>query len=89
MPDYGRLNESDGGPLILPERRLAESGPQHWETIMNDWAGGSESRNYGIKRITDPQKLSELLWIIFSLSMVAAALLFYAWVRNQIISIGY
>jgi cell division protein FtsL len=56
---------------------------------MVDWAGGSENRNYGIKRITDPQKLSELLWIIFSLVMVAGALLFYAWIRSQIISVGY
>jgi len=56
---------------------------------MVDWAGGSEHRNYGIKRITDPQKLSELLWIIFSLVLVAGALLFYAWIRSQIISIGY
>ena len=56
---------------------------------MIDWAGGIENRNYGIKRVTDPQKLSELLWIIFSLVMVAGALLFYAWVRSQIISMGY
>jgi cell division protein FtsL len=56
---------------------------------MIDWAGGIEDRNYGIKRITDPQKLSELLWIIFSLVVVAGALLFYAWARSQIISIGY
>jgi len=56
---------------------------------MVDWAGGIEDRNYGIKRITDPQRLSELLWIISSLVFVAAALLFYAWNRGQIISIGY
>jgi cell division protein FtsL len=56
---------------------------------MIDWADGIENRNYGIKRITDPQKLSELLWIIFSLVMLAGSLLFYAWVRNQIISMGY
>lgn len=56
---------------------------------MVDWAGGIEDRNYGIKRITDPQRLSELLWIIFSLVFVAGALLFYAWTRSQIIGIGY
>ncbi len=56
---------------------------------MYDWAGGSEDRNYGIKRITDPRKLSELLRIILSLSVIAGALLFYSWVRSQIIGIGY
>ncbi len=54
-----------------------------------DWAGGIEDRNYGIRRITDSQKLSELLWIISSLAMVAGALLFYAWIRSQIVSMGY
>ncbi len=56
---------------------------------MIDWAGGIENRNYGIKRITDSQKLLELLSIIFSLVMIAGALVFYAWVRSQIISMGY
>jgi len=56
---------------------------------MIDWAGGMENRNYGIKRITNPQKMAELLWIIFSLVMVGGALLFYAWVRSQIINTGY
>ncbi|HYK90992.1 MAG TPA: cell division protein FtsL [Acidobacteriota bacterium] len=56
---------------------------------MIDWACGIENRNYGIKRITDPQKLSELLWIIFSLAMVAGVLLFYASIRSQITSMGY
>ncbi len=54
-----------------------------------DWVGGIEDRNYGIRRITDSQKLSELLWIISSLAMVAGALLFYAWIRSQIVSMGY
>ena len=56
---------------------------------MIDWAGGNEHRNYSISKITDPQKLSELLWIMSALSLVAGALLFYAWARSQIIDIGY
>ncbi len=56
---------------------------------MIDWVGGTEDRNYQISKITGPQKLSELLWFIFALSMVAAALLFSAWIRSRIIDIGY
>ncbi len=56
---------------------------------MIDWVGGIENRNYGIKRITDPQKLSELLGIILSLATIAGVLLVYAWIRSQIIDIGY
>jgi cell division protein FtsL len=66
-----------------------EAGPATWEVAMHDWAGEIADRNYGIKRITDPQKLSELLAIIFSLALIAATLLFYAWNRSQIVSIGY
>ncbi len=54
-----------------------------------DWVGGIEDRNYGIRRITDSQKLQELLCIISSLAMVAGALFFYAWIRSQIVSMGY
>ncbi len=56
---------------------------------MMDWADGIENRNFGIRRITDKKRLSELLWMMFSLIMVAGAFFFYAWVRSQIISIGY
>jgi cell division protein FtsL len=56
---------------------------------MNDWAGEIENRNYGIKRITDLQKLTELLWILFPLAMIAGILLFCAWNRSQIVGMGY
>jgi cell division protein FtsL len=59
------------------------------ELIMVDWAGGIEARNYSIKHETDMRNLAELLWIILSLVMVAAVLLFYIWVRSHIVNTGY
>jgi cell division protein FtsL len=56
---------------------------------MTDWADGIETRNYGIKCVIDARILSELVRTIVCLAMVAGALLFYLWVRSQIISIGY
>ena len=56
---------------------------------MTDWAAGIETRNYGIKSETDVRMLSELMHIILALAMVAGALLFYSWIRNQIINTGY
>jgi len=56
---------------------------------MMDWAGDIEARNYGIKRRTDRRNLVDLLRIIGSLLMVAGVLLFYAWVRSNIVDIGY
>jgi cell division protein FtsL len=56
---------------------------------MMDWAEDIESRNYGIKRRTDRRNLADLLRIIGSLLMVGCVLLFYAWVRSQIVDIGY
>jgi len=56
---------------------------------MTDWADGIELRNYGIKCVIDLGVLSELVRTITCLAMVAGALLFYSWVRSQIISIGY
>ena len=56
---------------------------------MTDWAEGIESRNYGIKNDTNIHMLSELMRIILSLAVIAAALLFYSWVRSQIIYTGY
>jgi len=56
---------------------------------MIDWSSETENRNYGIKRMTDSKRLSELLWIISSLAVVAGMLCFYAWIRSQIIHVGY
>jgi len=56
---------------------------------MTDWADGIETRNYGIKREFDGCMFSESLRTILSLALVAGALVFYSWVRNQIISTGY
>ena len=56
---------------------------------MRDWAAGIETRNYGIKRDIDAGMLSELMKTIAALVLMAGALLFYSWVRSQIISTGY
>ena len=56
---------------------------------MTDWADGIETRNYGIKNEIDVHMLSELMRIIVALAMVAGALLFYSWIRNQIVNTGY
>jgi cell division protein FtsL len=56
---------------------------------MTDWADGIETRNYGIKNEIDGSMLSELIRMIIPLVMIAAALLFYSWVRSQIVNTGY
>ncbi len=56
---------------------------------MTDWADGIETRNYGIKSEIDGSMLSELIRTISPLAMIAAALLFYSWVRSQIVNTGY
>jgi cell division protein FtsL len=56
---------------------------------MTDWAEGIETRNYGIKCVIDARILSELVRTIVCLAMVAGALLFYSWVRGQIVNTGY
>ena len=56
---------------------------------MTDWAEGIETRNYGIRSEIDAGMLSELMRTIVALMIVAAALLFYSWVRSQIVSTGY
>jgi cell division protein FtsL len=56
---------------------------------MTDWAEGIETRNYGIKSELDAGMLSELMRVIVALVMVAGALLFYSWVRSQIVNTGY
>ena len=56
---------------------------------MTDWADGIETRNYGIKSELDGSMLSELMRTIIPLAMIACALLFYSWVRSQIVNTGY
>ena len=56
---------------------------------MTDWADGIETRNYGIKSEVDAGMLSELLRNIVPLAMIAGALLFYSWVRSEIVNTGY
>jgi cell division protein FtsL len=56
---------------------------------MMDWAGGTEARNYGIRRATDSRNLSELLQIVLFLVAIAGVLSFYLWIRSQIINVGY
>jgi cell division protein FtsL len=56
---------------------------------MTDWSDGIETRNYGIKCKIDRRMFLELMRNIISLAMVAGTLVFYSWVRNQIIDTGY
>jgi cell division protein FtsL len=56
---------------------------------MTDWADGIEIRNNGIKCVIDARVFSELLRTIITLGMIAGALLFYSWVRSQIVNTGY
>lgn len=54
-----------------------------------DWAGGTEARNYGIRRAADSRIMSELLLMVLFLGAIAGVLSFYLWIRSQIINIGY
>jgi len=56
---------------------------------MTDWADGIETRNYGIRSGIDTGMLSELMRSIVALAMAAGALLFFSWVRSQIVNTGY
>ncbi len=56
---------------------------------MTDWADGSEMRNNGIKCVIDARIVSEFLRTIVSLGMIGGALLFFSWVRGQIVDTGY
>lgn len=56
---------------------------------MIDWADGIEVSNYGIKREMDFRHLMELLWIIFTLLVLAGVLVFHSWERSQIVNMGY
>jgi len=56
---------------------------------VTDWADGIETRNYGIQPKIDRDMFLELVRSILSLALVAGALVFCSWVRNQIINTGY
>lgn len=56
---------------------------------MTDWAGGIETRNYGIKCKIEAGTLMELMRIIIVFALVAGAFLHYSWIRSHIISTGY
>ena len=73
--------------LERPENAFARA--YELELAMTDWADGIETRNYGIKSEIDGSMLSELIRMIVPLVMIAAALLFYSWVRSQIVNTGY
>jgi len=53
---------------------------------MTDWADGIETRNYGIKCKTNGAMLMELMYTIAAFAIVAGALLFYSWIRSEIIN---
>lgn len=56
---------------------------------MTDWAEGIEGRNDCIYILVEVRWFSDLMRAILSLAMVAGALVFYSWVRNQMIQTGY
>ena len=56
---------------------------------MVDWAAGIQTRNYGIRREPDARSMKEMTWIVSSMIVMAGVLLFYSWVRNQMINQGY
>jgi cell division protein FtsL len=59
------------------------------ENKMNDWAAGLETRNYGINSRINTGILFDLLRTMIITSLIAGALLFFSWVRSQIINTGY
>jgi cell division protein FtsL len=56
---------------------------------MVDLAAGTEVRNYGLKRTTDPKILQESLILILPLAVIAGALSFSIWIRSEIVYVGY
>jgi hypothetical protein len=57
--------------------------------MKRDWAAGDQERNYAIRHETDLGALADLFWTILGLSLLAAVLVFLAWSRSRIVSIGY
>ncbi len=56
---------------------------------MMDWAGGTENRNYAIRREIDTRHLLDLLLISLSLGMMAGVFLFHSWVHAELVATGY
>lgn len=56
---------------------------------MTDWADGIETKNYGIKGEIDAGMFSDLIRTIIPLVAIAGTLLFYSWIRSQIVNVGY
>jgi len=56
---------------------------------MLDWAQGVQHRNYRIRRKPDTRGMREATAIVLSLVAVATVFLFYSWIRNQMINLGY
>jgi len=54
-----------------------------------DWAGGTESRNYAIRREIDTRHLLDLLLISLSLGLMAGVFLFHSWVHAEMVETGY
>jgi cell division protein FtsL len=59
------------------------------EVEMMDWAGGTESRNYAIRREIDTRNLLDLLLISLSIGMMAGVFLFHSWVHAKMVETGY
>ena len=71
-----------------------QGAPKHPDLIalendMTDWADSIEIHNNGIRCVIDLRILSDLLRTIIALGLIAGALLFYSWVRSQIVYMGY
>jgi len=56
---------------------------------MLDLAAKIETRNYGLRKTTDPRTLLESLRVILPLVIIAAAFSFRIWVCSESIHIGY
>ena len=57
---------------------------------MNDWAEGIEERNFGIKtEIKTKDVFYDFVKTIIPIAAIAVALLFFSWVRSEIVNIGY
>jgi cell division protein FtsL len=57
--------------------------------MRRDWAATWEDRNYAIRRETDLRHLSDVLWALLGLGLLAAVLVFQSWSRSRIVDIGY
>jgi cell division protein FtsL len=57
---------------------------------MTDWAEGIEERNFGIRtEIKTKDIFYDFVKTIIPIAAIAGALLFYSWVRSEIINVGY